>query len=199
MSEVNAVPILGNLEGNLKELTCFAAYTAMESCSAHVEEEEKRDTRARYTMYALDEKSQTAYDDVSGAWLDPEAVRQARRLEIEYIKKMKVWNVIDRAEATRRGILVIGTKWVDINKGDIKQPIHRSRLVAQEYNTSKEGGLFASTPPLEALKALVSDAATTNEDGAWQQKVVMVADVSRAFFRSTRTAPSMRRIAPPQS
>ena len=178
-------------EADLKELTSFAARTAMESCSAHVEEEEKRDARARREMCMLDEKFQpTAYDDVSGAWLDPAAVRQARKQELEYIEKMKVWKIIDRAEATRLGISVIGTRWIDINKGDVEQPIHRSRLVAQEYNVSKEEGLFASTPPLEALKALVSDAATTNDGGTWDQKVVMVVDVSRAFFE----APVQRRV-----
>ena len=192
--EEEAVPAAEDIENvaamvdrvGLKELTSFAAYTAMESCSAHVEEEEKRDAQVRREMYVLDEKFETAYDDVSGVWLDPQAVRQARK----YIEKMKVWETIDRAEATRLGIPVIGTRWIDINKGDVEQPIHRSRLVAQEYNVCKEEGLFASTPPLEALKALVSDAATTNDGGDWRRKVVMVADVSRAFFE----APVQRRV-----
>ena len=103
---------------------------------------------------------------------------------------MNVWQRMSRVEAKRQGIPIIGTRWIDISKGDVENPIHRSRLVAQEYNVGKEEGLFASTPPLEALKALVSDAATTDEFADWTDKVMMVADVSRAFFE----APVQRKV-----
>ena len=43
-------------------------------------------------------------------------------------------------------------------------------------------GFFASTPPLEALRLIISDAAT--RDPEWD-KVIMVNDVARAFFRGT--------------
>ena len=49
--------------------------------------------------------------------------------------------------------------------------------------------MFASTPPLEALRLLLSEAATVEKRGSGE-KVVMVADVSRAFFE----APARRRI-----
>ena len=41
---------------------------------------------------------------------------------------------------------------------------YRSRFVAMEFNTHKVNGLYASTPPLEALKLLISDAATRTSD-----------------------------------
>ena len=44
-------------------------------------------------------------------------------------------------------------------------------------------GLFAATPPLEALKLLISDAATFGDDEE-EDKVIMVNDVSRAFFEA---------------
>ena len=42
-------------------------------------------------------------------------------------------------------------------------------------------GLFAGTPPLEALRALISEASTLDTDEA---KVIEVDDVSRAFFEA---------------
>ena len=54
----------------------------------------------------------------------------------------------------------LGTRWVDINKGDEDRPEYRSRLVAKELKTDKREDLFAATPPLEALKLLISMAMT---------------------------------------
>ena len=42
-------------------------------------------------------------------------------------------------------------------------------------------GLFAGTPPLEALRTLVSEAATLEED---DDKVIEIDVVSRAFFEA---------------
>ena len=43
-------------------------------------------------------------------------------------------------------------------------------------------GIFAGTPPLEALRALVHEAATIGHGYNPHTKVVMVNDVSKAFF-----------------
>ena len=97
-----------------------------------------------------DEESQNhwqeAWDDVSGKELDPAGVRAARSLEIEHVNMKKVWRKIPRAEAKRQGCKMIGTRWVDIDKGDDKKPDYRSRLVAKEFNNGQEEGLYASTP-----------------------------------------------------
>ena len=50
----------------------------------------------------------------------------------------------------------IKVKWVDRNKGDRQHKNVRSRLVAKEINA----GLFAATPPLEALRMLLSATVT---------------------------------------
>ena len=42
----------------------------------------------------MDAKLQEAWDDVSGAALDPKEVRRARLKEIQYIKDKKVWRRI---------------------------------------------------------------------------------------------------------
>ena len=60
---------------------------------------------------------------------------------------------------------VIQTRWVDTNKGDELSPEIRCRLVGMEVkkrnNTVEEGAnFFPSTPPLEAVKFLISEAMT---------------------------------------
>ena len=74
---------------------------------------------------------------------------------------------------------VVKTRWIDVNKGDDQNPLIRSRFVAKEFNDSVQEGLFAGTPPLEAIRALVSEAATL-EDGD-EPKVIEIDDVSRAL------------------
>ena len=51
-------------------------------------------------------------------------------------------------------------------------------------------GLFARTPPLEALRFLIHEAATVRSDEPLGSKVLMINDVSRAFFE----APAKRNI-----
>ena len=80
-----------------------------------------------------------------------------------YIEDKKVWRRMPRAEAVRRGIKIVDVRWIDINKGDLKNPLYRSRLVAKEFNDSKDDSLYAGTPSLEALRLLVSEAATIIE------------------------------------
>ena len=60
-------------------------------------------------------------------------------------------------DATGQG--PIGTKWIDINKGDKLHPEYRSRLVGQEIKMDKRSDLFAATPPIEALRCLLAAAA----------------------------------------
>ena len=123
-----------------------------------------------------------AWDDNTGMALDPKQVRMARLQEIGYIRKKNVWTWITRAEAVQRGIKIVKTRWIDINKGDSDNPVYRSRFVAKEFNDGKDDTLFAATPPLEALRILVSEAATIDPTGS--DKVIMTNDVSRAFFEA---------------
>ncbi len=58
----------------------------------------------------------------------------------------------------------IGSKWVDVNKGDAKKPLIRSRFVVKEIATYKTDDFFAATPPLEALRLLLSMAASSEQD-----------------------------------
>ena len=89
-----------------------------------------------------------AWDDVSGKELDGKGVQRARMKEIGYVRDKKVWMKITRKEAQRRGIKIIQTKWIDIDKGDEDNPNYRSRLVGKEFNVDRQMGLFAAPPPL---------------------------------------------------
>ena len=71
-------------------------------------------------------------DEVSGAWLRPEIVAQARKEEIKYFREMGVYEKVNIDECwTQTCTAPIAVRWVDINKGDDSHPNYRSRLVAK--------------------------------------------------------------------
>ena len=126
---------------------------------------------------------EVAWDDVSGAELDPEAAKQARKEEIQYVRQMNLYTKVPISqcyEMTKRA--PISVRWIDINKGDKERPNYRSRVVAREINTHKREDLFAASPPLDALKTLISMAASSNKC-----EIVMINDVSRVSFHATAT------------
>ena len=173
--------------GSLRKLVEVVSTTQM---SMHAPEEEESESNW-----------QMAWDDVTGQELNPADVRKARAKEMQYVVDKQVWKVVPRAMAQQNGWKVIPTRWIDVNKGDSQQPNYRSRLVAKEFNTGEQDGLFAATPPLEAVRLLISDAATIEDavDGSPRAhtarpgaplssgasgKVIMVNDVARAFFEA---------------
>ena len=126
------------------------------------------------------EELEAAWDDVSGAALNPKMVREARQEEMAYVNQMKLYDKVLISECKRiTGKMPITVRWIDINKGDADSPNYRSRLVAREINTHKREDLFAATPPLEALKVILSMTASANKG-----EVIMVNDISRAFFHA---------------
>ena len=64
---------------------------------------------------------------------------------------------------------IVGTRWVDVNQGDSEDPNYRSRLVEREFNTGVSNALYAATPPLAALRMVVSYAATKVDVGGRRQ------------------------------
>ena len=59
----------------------------------------------------------------------------------------------------------IKTGWAETDKGQPGKPNVRARWVAKEYKTHARPELYASTPPLEALKVVVSKIATGKRGG----------------------------------
>ena len=71
--------------------------------------------------------------------------------------------------------------WVLCNKGDLKEPGVRARLVASEVAKDKVSAFYASTPPLESTKALFSRyAAQRTQDG--QPLALSFVDLKKAYF-----------------
>ena len=93
-------------------------------------------------------------DDVNGGnALDKDKVIAARRLEMQFFKKMGVFEKVDRKEVRSSGGKIITTKWVDTDKG---HGGYRSRLVGRELKRDKRLDLYAPTPLVETLKLLVA-------------------------------------------
>ena len=121
-----------------------------------------------------------AWDDHTGESLDAKKVKEARQLEMEYYDKMHVFDKVPIAQCWERtGKAPLKARWVDIDKGTRC----RSRWVAKQFKGSDSEEWFAATPPIEALRALISH--TTSGP---KKKALMVCDVSRAFVYVTRGA-----------
>ena len=71
------------------------------------------------------------WDDMSGEPLDTGPAKEARAEEIREVHRMGVYIEVSLEECIREtGKAPVGTRWVDVNKGDAKNPKVRSRLVA---------------------------------------------------------------------
>ena len=141
------------------------------------------------------EKCSGAYrDDISGQLLRDDLVKEARAKELQYFAQKGVWVKRPKHEARQRtGKGAISVRWVDVNKGDDLHPKYRSRLVARQLKAHDKSGasFFAPTPPLEALRTVLSLAAT--KVGEWQpcyspksdrRTQVSLIDISRAYFNA---------------
>ena len=115
------------------------------------------------------------HDELTGERLPPGLVANAREEECAFMENWGVWQEVPVAECWQRtGRRPIGTRWVDVNKGDLHHPDVRCRLVAQEVNTYKEDAFFAATPPLEALRLLLSHVATGRKGRVGGRKVMIL-------------------------
>ena len=121
------------------------------------------------------------WDDNKGGWLDPELYAKARREEVEYIRRHKMYVSLRETGMTPHQDRVGGDRQRQPGK-----PSVRARWVAKEYKTHARPELYASTPPLEALKVVLSEIATGEREG----KVLALVDVRRAYFY----APARRKV-----
>ena len=133
-------------------------------------------------------------DDVTGQLLKDELVREARAKELQYFCDKGVWEKRPKHEARQKtGRGAISVRWVDVNKGDDLHPRYRSRLVARQLKAHDRSGasFFAPTPPLEALRSVLSLAATSIGD--WRpcydkeserRTQISLMDVARAYFNA---------------
>jgi len=126
-------------------------------------------------------------DSTTGKPLDVRKVKVGRNEELEWMRKMHVWDRVPRHEAAQGGHKIVGTRWVYVDKGDQV----RCRLVAQEFaGSEKREDLYAGTPPLSATRYLLSNTASRGRSyGVPPSRKLMVLDIKRAFLHGqvTRT------------
>jgi hypothetical protein len=127
-------------------------------------------------------RSKDVRDEYTGQILPPALVTEARREELTYFESKGVWTPVPRARA--HGKRVYGTRWVNSNKKDEADPEIRCRLVCQEVNRYATDKFFASTPPLEAMRLIMSIAAES------RSSQLRLLDISRAYFN----APARREV-----
>ena len=151
-------------------------------CDEQHEENESDELLAHeFALLRVREGHEWAWDDTTGAELDPELVKRAMQLEMEYFHSMGVYEKVPRSQAV--GCTIIRTRWIDVNKGDILSPDYRSRLMGKEFNDGTKPDLYTSTPPLEARRFIISQAATTSS----RPRCIMVNNMSRAYFNARMT------------
>ena len=83
-------------------------------------------------------------------------------------------------------------RWVCTNKGDHDKPNVRCRLVARQIRRAGTDFVFAPTPPLEALRTVLSCAVTQFEgepEKTWEptspdRNQLSFVDISRAYFNA---------------
>ena len=89
-----------------------------------------------------------------------------------YIERRSIEECIEKTKKPP-----ITVKCIDHNKGDRQHMNVRPRLVAKQSDIGKKQGWFAATPPLEALRMLLSATLTGNKP-----MVLMFIDASRAYM-----------------
>ena len=139
-----------------------------------------------------DDGDQEFRDRITGLPLNPEMVKKARELEMQYMEELKVLEDSDRdACMAETGRPPIPTDWVDINKGDSLRPNYRSRLVCQEtrgrstIDVEDWAATFGAIPPCEAFKlqlSLMMKGPRSQAEG--DDDVLMLLDISRAHLHS---------------
>ena len=119
------------------------------------------------------------WDSVTGDKLPEEETEAARQEEIGCMNKWNIWDIVDVDLCWQRtGKSPISGRWVDHNKGDESNPNVRSRYVAQEVARWKDATLFAATPPLEALRLLLSSIARD------KKRKLLLIDVRKAYLHA---------------
>lgn len=108
-----------------------------------------------------DDTNTTYYDQNTGLPLPFALVREAMEEEIRYMESLPVWKRFNSRTDLPCNTKHVKTRWVIINKGDSNTYDIRARLVAQEIKyvhgvAGQDATLFSATPPIDAMRALLS-------------------------------------------
>jgi len=141
-------------------------------------------------IFATEEEEQSMFmDDVHGTSLDEKEVREARKLEVDWVLKRNVVTLVpaERHDAAKHGPL-LDTRWVDTHK---KSGLVRSRMCCREIKARaklsrgamlRPEDVFSAMPPIESLKALLAVWASSLTDCDGEDLCMGTWDVSRAHF-----------------
>ena len=144
---------------------------------ADVDSEQEADQeKGGYMVNSLEVNDEWEWGEVRE--MDPEELSKAREEELTYFDKIAMYEEAPIDECWREtGAPPVGTKWVDVVKNTDGCEFVRSRLVAKDFRRKGDGreDLFAATPPLDTIKALLSLA---HRDGL----KVLVLDVKKAHL-----------------
>ena len=132
------------------------------------------------------------WDDNKGGWLDPELCAQTRREEVEYTRRHKMYTRVARETCLRerRESHPSRQDGRRLTRGNPGKPNVRARWVAKEYNTHARPELHAPTPPLEALKVVLSEIATGTRQrkgsgaGGCEKSVLLRSSTEQGFCRT---------------
>ncbi len=95
-----------------------------------------------------------------------------------------MWDVAPIAESWWvTGKALLQGKWIDVTKSALERPVVGSRYVAKEFASTRSDDFFAATPPLEALRMLLSRAAsglTTGRGG----RELLIMDALKAHLHA---------------
>ena len=128
--------------------------------------------------------SRKYWDAISQEELPGELTRAARQEELDFVQDWHVWDVVPVAESwSVTGKAPLQGKWVGVNKGDLEKPVARSRYVAKEFANTKSNDVFSPTPPLEALRLLLSHAASGRSSSTGGRKILAV-DARKAHLHA---------------
>ena len=113
---------------------------------------------ARLNSIPTDEICLQGFDDITGDYINPELIQQARQEEMNGFRDMEVYEYVSGEEALSDPTgTVVGVRWADHNKATPLRPEVRSRLVAQEFaSKDRRDDLFAATPSSAATRLLLA-------------------------------------------
>lgn len=106
-----------------------------------------------------------SYDDVNGEQLETHRAIKARKLEIDFLKRMEVYAKVGREEARFLKAKLITTRWIDTNKGDDHEFGYRSRFAGREITTDQRFELCVAILHLESLRMMFAICAS-NQHGS---------------------------------
>ena len=124
-------------------------------------------------------------DDTNGKPLDSKLAQAGRAEELIGFDARGVYEIRSRAWALANGIPILGSRWVDKQKGNRV----RSRLVVQDFNFKKNklgpDELFAPTPPLIAARYAASRCASCARMPRRLRRQLMTLDFEKAFLNGS--------------